>query len=261
MEAPLVSAAMDTVRRDVRLPHTSLSVVVPAFNQEAEVAGMIAATAEVLHDAGIPAEVIVVDDGSTDGTRDAAASAPSPIPLSVLSYPRNRGKGYALTTGSRAAAGEWIAWIDADLDLHPSHLPLMLTKAKATTADALVGSKRHPASVVNYPLRRQIFSALYQGLIRLLFKFNVRDTQVGLKVFHRPVLDIVLPHVLVKRYAFDVEVLALARHFGFTRIYESPIHLTYQFSGTNLDLAAIGRSLWDTAAIFYRMHITRTYDR
>ena len=82
---------------------------------------------------------------------------------------------------------------------------------------------------------------------------------MGLKLFRRDLLNNVLPDALVERYAFDVEVLAIARHRGFTRIAEGPVDLTYQFSGSNLDGRAIARSLWDTAAIFYRMYFRRSY--
>ena len=96
----------------------------------------------------------------------------------------------------------------------------------------VVGSKRHPDSDVAYPTRRRVYSWLYQMLVRILFSLDIRDTQVGMKLFRREVLDDVLPVVLVKRYAFDLEVLAVSRHFGHGRIAESPITLEYQFTGS-----------------------------
>ena len=252
---------MLAVRRDAVRPTPELSVVIPAFNQAGEIAAMIRATDEVMRDAQVNAEIVVMSDGSSDGTAAIAASTECATPLAVLEYTPNEGKGHALARGSREATGDWIAWIDADLDLHPRHLPRFLDACRAAGLDALVGSKRHPESIVDYPRKRRAYSAMYQWLIRTLFRFNVRDTQVGLKVFRRDVLHAVLPRVLVKRYAFDVEVLAIARRLGFTRIAEYPIVLTYQFSGSGMNPRAVAQALKDTAAIFYRMYIVRWYDR
>jgi len=252
---------MRAVRRDPLDGPPDLSVVIPAYNQQGEIGAMLQATEHVLASAGIVAEVIVVSDGSTDDTAAAAAGVATTTPLAVYEYSPNEGKGHALTRGSQQASGTWIAWIDADLDLHPRHLPPFLAACQQHDLGALVGSKRHPRSEVDYPLKRRIYSWLYQSLIRLMFKFNVRDTQVGLKMFRRDVLDAVLPRVLVKRYAFDVEVLAIARHLGYRRIAEYPVALTYQFSGTGMNPMAVAQALKDTAAIFYRMYILRWYDR
>src|SRR5690606_13340381 len=87
------------------------------------------------------------------------------------------------------------------------------------------------------------------------------DTQVGMKVFRREVLDEVLPVVLVKRYAFDLEILAVARSFGFDRIAEAPVRLHYKFTGSGVNWRAIAQALWDTAAIFYRLRLLRFYER
>jgi len=252
---------MQAVRRDAVRATPELSVVIPAFNQAGEIASMIRATDEVLGNAGVQAEIVVVSDGSRDDTAAIAAATECTTPLAVLEYHPNEGKGHALTRGSREATGRWIVWIDADLDLHPRHLPLFLDACRDNHLDALVGSKRHPGSVVDYPRKRRVYSAMYQWLIRTLFRFNVRDTQVGLKMFRSDVLQAVLPRVLVKRYAFDVEVLAIARRLGFTRIAEYPIALTYQSSGSGMNPTAVAQALKDTAAIFYRMYVLRWYDR
>jgi hypothetical protein len=179
----------------------------------------------------------------------------------VLSYDRNLGKGYALRTGSAAARGDVVAWIDSDLDLDPSGLGSFLELMTDEGLHAVVGSKRHPDSEVSYPARRRVYSWCYQQLVRVLFRLDVRDTQVGMKLFRREVLDEVLPIVLVKRYAFDLEILAVARAFGFDRIAEAPVRLDYQFSATGVNWRAIAQALWDTAAVFYRLRLLRFYER
>ena len=100
--------------------------------------------------------------------------------------------------------------------------------------DFAIGSKRHPDSVVHYPRSRRVVSWLYQQLVRLLFGLDVRDTQVGLKVFRREVTDEVLPLLLVKRFAFDLELLAVSSSLGFSRIEEQPIDLQYRFTGSGV---------------------------
>ncbi|MGH2870708.1 MAG: hypothetical protein ACRDNK_24460, partial [Solirubrobacteraceae bacterium] len=127
--------------------------------------------------------------------------------------------------------------------------------------DAVIGSKRHPDSQVEYPRIRRVYSWGFQVLVRLLFRINVRDTQVGAKVFRRELLETVAPLLLVKRYAFDLEVLAVGAEFGFDRIEEAPIVLSYAFLGTGINRAAVWNMFVDTLAIAYRIHIRHWYVR
>jgi hypothetical protein len=114
---------------------------------------------------------------------------------------------------------------------------------------------------VHYPRSRRAASWCYQQLNRLLFRLDVRDTQVGLKVFSRRVAEDVLPLLLVKRFAFDLELLAVANALGFGRIREQPVRLRYRFAGSGVRSAAVLLALVDTAAIFYRLRILRYYHR
>ena len=143
--------------------------------------------------------------------------------VKVLYYDRNLGKGYAVKTGAREARGRWVGYIDADLDLDPAALPGFVSVGEREGLDFVIGSKRHPDSRVHYPRSRVISSWLYQQLVRVLFRLDVRDTQVGLKVFRREVAKEVMPLLLVKRYAFDIELLAVARAFGYGDVKEMPV--------------------------------------
>lgn len=96
-------------------------------------------------------------------------------------------------------------------------------------------------------------------MLRLLFHLEVRDTQVGLKLFRREVLAAVLPRIVVKRYAFDLELLVVAHHLGFTRVVEAPVRIGHRFSST-INRQAITSILRETAAIFYRKNVVRYYD-
>ncbi|MGE5691557.1 MAG: glycosyltransferase [Pseudomonadota bacterium] len=238
-----------------------LSVVVPVYNG----GPAIVANVETIRAAALAAaddvELLVVSDGSIDGTAERLLEARQDVEMRVIHYDRNLGKGYAVKLGALAARGDWIALVDADLDLDPSGIPLFLETARREGLDLAIGSKRHPDSAVEYPRSRRVMSWGYQQLNRVLFGLDVRDTQVGLKVFRRAVAEDVFPLLLVKRFAIDLELLAVARALGYGRVRELPVRLSYRFTGSGVGSAAVARALVDTAAIFYRLRILRTYQR
>jgi hypothetical protein len=133
-------------------------------------------------------------------------------------------------------------------------------KLRSEQLDFAIGSATS-SSVVHYPRARRIASWLYQQLNRVLFRLDVRDTQVGVKVFSRGVVEEVVPLLLVKQFAFDLELLAVATALGHGRIRELPVRLEYRFTGSALRSSTVLRALWDTAAVFYRLRILRTYQR
>ena len=240
-----------------------LTVVVPVYNGGDEVVENVDVIRRKVG-AGLrddDVELIVVSDGSIDGTAERLLSRRGEKGIRVLHYDRNLGKGYAVKAGALASHGEWVALVDADLDLDPSSIPSYLELARRDGLDLAIGSKRHPESVVHYPRSRRLASWCYQQLNRLLFRLDVRDTQVGLKVFSRRVADEVVPLLLVKRFAFDLELLAVAKSLGYDRIRELPVRLDYRFSGSGVGSLAVLGALWDTAAIFYRLRLLRTYER
>src|SRR5258708_11113795 len=154
------------------------------------------------------------------------------------------------------AAGDVVTFIDCDMQIHPEEIGRMARLLDLYDADVIVGSKRHPLSVVHYPAFRRLQSSCYQLLIRLLFRVRVRDTQTGLKMMRREVAERVLGVALVKRFAFDLELLAIATRLGYWRIIEAPVVIEQPFRSTT-NLRAVAHILWATAAIFYRMHLPR----
>lgn len=235
-----------------------LTVVTPAYNGEGRIRESIRAITAALREAGIQYEVILVSDGSNDGTAEAARSA-GVDELSVIHYEENQGKGFALRTGIARARGEYVAFIDSDGDLDPRELPRFLDLMRMYRADLVIGSKRHPLSEVSYPRARRIMSWGYHKMVRLLFGLAVGDTQTGIKLARREVLAAVLPRTLEKRYAFDLELLVAARRLGYRRVLEAPIRLDYQFSST-MSPRAVRGILNDTAAVWYRTYLRRWYD-
>lgn len=206
-------------------------------------------------------EVIMVVDGRVDKTFINAKKAKLPK-VKVVGYQENKGKGYAVRYGMARARGDPIAFIDAGMEIDPNGISMILEHMEWYGADAIIGSKRHPASQVNYPRGRRVISFFYQLFVRLFTGLNVRDTQAGLKVYRRQVLEDIFPRLLVKRYAFDLEMLTVAHRLGYKKIFEAPIKLSYRFSDLThaSNWEGLKKSLIDTLAVIYRLKILRYYD-
>ncbi|HUD09778.1 MAG TPA: glycosyltransferase [Patescibacteria group bacterium] len=240
-----------------------LSLIIPAFRQEKTIAQDLKNLQKALSVLPLKYEIIVVVDGGGDGTFRNAKNVRGKE-IVVVGYDRNIGKGFAIKNGVEKAKGDVIGFIDAGMDLDPTEISIMLDIMSWNKADIVIGSKLHPESKVSYPCWRKILSWGYRTLTHLMFGFSVRDTQVGLKIFKRKVAKDVFPHIIVKRFAFDVEVLAVAQKLGYTRIYEAPVKLN--FNGANAITSTsfwkvILSMLWDTVAVFYRLKILHYYDR
>jgi glycosyltransferase involved in cell wall biosynthesis len=242
-----------------KLPQIELSVVVPAYREGRRIHDNLLRLINELDKLNVTYEVVVVSDGNTDTTVREAKRVASPT-IKVFHYPMNIGKGFALSCGVDQSTGALVTFIDADMELDPANIKGFIELMEASDCDAVIGSKRHPQSKVAYPTFRRIQSAIYQLVVRVLFNLDVRDTQTGLKLFRRQVLQQALPLLAIKRFAFDLELLVVARQLGYRKILEAPISLDYQFE-SSVNLGSAWRVLWDTAAIFYRLRILRYYQR
>lgn len=248
---------LKVVRASAEPTEPELTLVVPSYNGGRTLVKTILGITASLDQLGRSFEVIVVSDGSTDGSERELIAACREI--RVLHYPHRQGKGMALRVGMARAKGRFVAFIDGDGDLDVAEISNFLSLMDLYDPHLILGSKRHPLSQLEYPLFRRILSWGYQRIVRVLFGLNVRDTQTGMKLIRRDVLDAVLPRMLEKRFAFDLEFLVVARRLGFRRFFEAPIRLDYKFESTVAPRAAM-HILLDTAAIFYRRYILRYYD-
>jgi len=239
-----------------------LTVVMPAYRQAKTIAEDLSRVIGVLASANLDFEIIVVVDGYLDETREtASAIADSEPRVRVLGYQTNRGKGYAVRHGFESARGDLVAFLDAGMDIDPKALIRAVVAQRTARADVVIGSKRHPMSVVSYPTIRRIYSGGYQLLTRLLFGFDVHDTQVGMKLFRREVIEAVAPRLLVKRFAFDVELLAVAHLLGYRRFVEVPVTIVHDGLTSSVRLHSVFEMLWDTMAVWYRAKVRRHYTR
>ena len=206
----------------------ALSVLIPAFNEGGLIQDNLREVLGVLNGLFDSYEVILVDDASPDDTYSEAEKVANEDPrLRVIRATRNGGKGHALRVAFNNSRGETIAFLDADLDLPPGQLGYFASFLESSGADVVVGSKRHPESKIVYPGSRRFLSGLYSAFVRFAFRLPVRDTQTGLKVYRREVLEEVFPKMKCERFAFDLELLALAHRFGY-RLAELPVELRFR---------------------------------
>ena len=223
-------------------------MVVPAYREAGRIGDTLAALRTALGgvDASGGAEVVVVDDGSDDGTADAARAAGADI---VVELGVNRGKGEAVRAGMRASTGAAVAFTDADLAYAPNQLVGLLDEVERG-ADVAVGDRRHPDSVaVTEPSWLRRTGSLLVGALRGMLRLgHGRDTQCGLKAFSRPAVEAVLDASVMDRFSFDVEVLFLADRLGM-EVRQMPVEVV------NSDVSSV-RVLsdgWELALDMFRI--------
>lgn len=238
-----------------------ISIIIPAFKQKTIIKTDLLRIKNVMEQLRHDFEIIVVVDGDIDGTSTEARKVKSDK-IQVFSYLQNKGKGYAIRYGIKKTKGDIIGFIDAGMEINPNGIAMLLEHMEWYDAHIIVGSKRHPASKVNSPLDRRIISKLAQIYIKILFGIGVTDTQVGIKFFQRKVLEDIFERLVVKEFAFDIEVLAVAQYLGYKRIFEAPIELDFNPKASLISrhlLPILWYTFVDTLGIFYRMHIMHYY--
>ena len=241
-----------------------ISIIIPAYKQEKTILKDITNIYDVMAATRWDFELIVVVDGFIDNTFREAKRLKKPN-VTVTGYKNNRGKGYAVRYGMARSYGDIVSFIDSGMDIDPNGISMLLEHMIWYDADIIVGSKRHPVSQTKAPFLRKFYSWGYHRLCKIMFGLHLRDTQTGLKLFKRKVLEKVLPRLMVKEFAFDVEILAVSYHLGFKRIYEAPVKVNLDLDNSNFNKFLflepyIRKMLVDTFAVFYRLFILKYYD-
>lgn len=197
-----------------------LSVVIPVYNEAGTLADLLARVAAV--DYGCDLEIVVVDDGSEDGSDKVAESLTSRYPnLVFLRHAGNRGKGAALRTGFAHASGDLMIVQDADLEYDPREVPMMIDLLRNDIADVVFGSRflaRGPHRVLYY--QHYLANRMLTFLSNLLTNLNLTDIEVCYKAFRREVLESI--SLEEERFGFEPEITAKVAK-GNWRIYEVPI--------------------------------------
>ena len=202
-----------------------LSIVIPAYNESADIEATLGAAVACFDDLGVDGEVLVVDDGSRDDTVELVARFAETYPAVVLlRNERNRGKGHSVRRGVLEARAEWILFADADESTPFSEAGKLLAVLRSGAADVAIGSRALKESDVArpQPWLRRVMGWVFRQLVRLLVMRGLRDTQCGFKAFRRGAARDVFPRQTLDGFAFDVEVLFIARRLGY-RVVEVPV--------------------------------------
>jgi glycosyltransferase involved in cell wall biosynthesis len=248
-----------TAGEPVPLPAAELdiTVVMPYYNPGIHLRATVDKVVDVLRASGVSFEIVTVSDGSTDGSEMSIEGVAPDVVNQVVLATRG-GKGQAVRAGLERGRGRYLGFIDADGDVPPELLGEFVEVVRTERPDVVLGSKRHPDSQVVYPPARRLYSWGYQQLVRFLFHLDVRDTQAGIKLVRRDVLEVVLPSLVEQGYAFDLELLVVARFFGFNHLVEAPVRIGRRFTST-VSLKVVGEMLRDTMAIWWRLRVLHGY--
>ena len=238
------------------MTQVELSFVVPAYNEEEFIETTLGEIDKVIEDEKLSYEIVVVNDGSADKTLAKAKKyASRNCHVRVLSYDKNVGKGHAVKTGFLEANGNIVFFADSDMEIDLDQISDYVKALKQ--GDIVIASKKHSFSRVEVPFSRKILSACFNALVRLLTGVPQKDTQSGLKAMKKSAFEDIFPRLAVKRYAFDVELLAVANLYGL-KIVEMPVSI-------KLDAKFKPKEMWsmflDLLGIAYRLRVVHWYER
>jgi|SRR5579871_184399 len=200
------------------------SIVIPAYNESARLGATLVKVLAYVHLRGWNAEVLVVNDGSSDDTAEIVRRMATREPaLRLVENPGNRGKGYSVRNGMLHARGRVVLFSDADLSSPIEEAPKLFGALEAG-ADIAIGSRwlRTETQTQRQPLYRQVFGRVYNIALRLTLGLQFADTQCGFKAFKQEAAQAIFPLQKIERWGFDPEVLFLARKFGF-KVKEIPV--------------------------------------
>ena len=194
-----------------------LSVIIPAYNEAERIGKTLYAVSDYFRTALYKYEIIVVNDGSADATQEIVNELTVSIPyLTQISYTQNRGKGWAVKQGMLKAKGKYRLFMDADNSTAIKYVEELLREAE--TSDVVIGSRRISGAriTLSQPLYREFLGYVFRALVHAIVPLDVSDSQNGFKLFTAEAAEIIFRRQRISRWAFDVEILALAHLFGYT---------------------------------------------
>jgi glycosyltransferase involved in cell wall biosynthesis len=203
------------------MPYPTYSIVIPAYNESARIPATLQSVVDCIRQRGWSAEVVVVNDGSSDSTAEVVRAFAAANPeVRLLENPGNRGKGYSVRSGMLQAHGEVVLFSDADLSA-PIEEADGLFAAIAAGADIAIGSRwlETKRQTIRQPFYRQFFGRCFNGVTRFVMGLKFADTQCGFKAFTRAAAQTVFQLQTIERWGFDPEILFIALKRGY-RIQE-----------------------------------------
>ncbi|HEV2324373.1 MAG TPA: dolichyl-phosphate beta-glucosyltransferase [Terracidiphilus sp.] len=241
------------------------SIVIPAYNERGRIPATLAEVVDCIRTRDWSAEVVVVNDGSTDGTADVVKEFVADAPeVRLLENPGNHGKGYSVRNGLLHSFGDVVMFTDADLSA-PIEEAEGLFDAIANGADIAIGSRwlERKRQTIRQPLYRQFFGRCFNAVTRMVMGLPYADTQCGFKSFTRAAAQTVFQLQTIERWGFDPEILFIALKRGF-RIEEVPVswahdertRLSYLKDGTRM-LQDIAQVRWNALMGRYDRQVER----
>ena len=236
-----------------------ISVILPAYNEGNVLTESIERLISELKKYSDNYQIIIVNDGSTDDTKEKAIELKHIYPeIKIISYKTNKGKGNAIKRGLLSADGDIDVILDADLDIHPCQIYGYITKylnehKKNEHIAGAIGSKLDKRSNVNFPLPRRIMSMGYYLILKIMFHLDTKDTNTGLKVFDGNTIRAVAPKLFTKGYAYDIELLNYIYSEG-SRVLSLPVTCAYtREPGTQrINIKHIKNTFKETMEIYRR---------
>ena len=237
----------------------SVSILVPVYNIEKNIEKNINILIEKISPFMTNFEIIISDDGSDDNSKKAIEKICAENKNIIGVYSKeNHGKGNALKRACEIANGKYIIFCDGDMEIDPSQLENFFEIMNKENADIVIGSKRHKNSIVNYSNTRKIISFVYFMFVKIFFHLPIQDTQTGLKLFKREAIINIFPRILVKAFAYDLEVLVACNSNG-KKIVSAPVIVNPNRHFGLIKLNVLWKTFIDTLAIFYRLNIVKFY--
>jgi len=206
------------------MSHPHLSIVIPAYNEEARIETALQRVLDCIEEQGWDAEVLVVDDGSQDATTSIVETWMERYPrLHLIKNPGNRGKGHSVRNGALQAAGDIVMFTDADLSSPMIEAERLITALDAG-ADVAIGSRwlDRTRQTVQQPLYRQVFGRCFNTVTRTVIGVPFKDTQCGFKAFKREAAQVIFRLQTIERWGFDPELLFIASKLGY-KVAEVPV--------------------------------------
>jgi dolichyl-phosphate beta-glucosyltransferase len=239
-----------------RLGSCDVSVVMPAFNESEHIEAVVENVCRALSAVSNNYELVVIDDGSNDGTFERLTKiAFDRKQLKVIRKAKNGGKGAAVKSAADYVTGKSVVVIDSDKEISPSSLRNYLHELE--TADICIASKRHPHSVYDAPSSRKFWSIGFNKMVRILTGIRFDDTQTGLKAVRGDHFARIMRIASVKRYAYDVEFLAIASLLKL-RVAEMPVEIHQKAGFRPRDSMLM---FLDLLGISYRLRIKKWYQQ